>query len=112
MADKPATDYTKQLEQELADAKAAAAEALRQKAEAEKSAEAAEAALRQSGAPAPITGAYKGYGFPVGHRRIRDAEGNLLDTQEVLNAAIAGDKEACAVLDRLIALKYGYLVKV
>ena len=97
--------------QELAAAKLAASDALKQKEEAEKAAAAAESALKKSGGPMPIRGKYKGYGFPDGHTRIRDAEGNLLDTQAVLDAANAGDETAKAILDRLIALKYAYLTK-
>lgn len=111
MADKNAADYTKQLEQELAAAKQAASDALTQKEAAEKAAKQAEEALKKSGGPVPIRGKYKGYRFPDGHTRIRDAEGNLLDTQAVLDAANAGAETAKAVLDRLIALKYAYLTK-
>lgn len=77
--------------------------------------DAALAALKKSGAPAPIAGSYKGYRFADGHRRVRDAKGNLCDTAMLLEAA--GDTAhpnhvtACAVLDRLIKINYAYFTK-
>lgn len=104
--------YAKQLAEELAAAKQQAADAIAAKEAAEKATAEAEAALKASGGPVPIKGAYKGYTFPAGHARIRNQEGALCDTQAVLDAANAGDETACAILDHLIKIKYGYLVAV
>ncbi len=73
---------------------------------------AANAALKQSGAPAPLTGSYKGFSFQAGHRRVRNQQGELCDTQKLLDAAAAGDATAIEILDWLIKIKYGYLVAV
>lgn len=105
-------DYTEQLKAELQALKAAASQAIAEKEAAQKEAAEAAAALKATGGPVPIKGSYMGYGFPAGHRRIRDKEGKLCDTQMVLDAANAGDETACAILDHLINLKYGYLVAV
>lgn len=104
-------DYMKQMQAELAEAKAAAAAALEAKAAAEKQAAEAEAALKKSGAPLPVKGAYKGYEFLPGRTRIRDEEGHVLDAQAVLDAANGGDTAAAAILDRLIRIGYSGLVK-
>ncbi len=58
----------------------------------------------------PITGSYKGKTFVAGHTKIRNASGEICDTQKVMDAAASGDKEACEILDRLIDLQYGYLI--
>jgi hypothetical protein len=77
--------------------------------------DAAQAALQKSGAPAPILGSYKGYRFEDGHRRVRDAKGNLCDTGMLLEAANdsahPNHAVACAVLNRLIQIKYAYFTK-
>lgn len=72
-------------------------------------------ALIKSGAPEPISGSYKGHTFAAGHRRVRDAKGAMCDTQMLLDAAADPTHEnhaaACALLDRLIGLKYAYFTK-
>jgi len=110
-----ADDYTKQLQAELAAAKQEAADALVAKEQAEKEAADALAALKTSGGPVPIKGKYKGYGFPAGHTRIRNKQGIVCDTQSVLDAAnnkeSADHAAAVEILDHLIKIGYGYLVK-
>lgn len=77
----------------------------------EKELAAAKVLLEKSGAPAPVTGEYKGYRFLPGRVNVRDAGGVLLGSQAVLDAANAGDRGACAVLDRLISMGYSGLEK-
>lgn len=77
--------------------------------------DAAVAALKKSGAPAPISGEYKGYRFADGHARVRDEKGALCDTSMLLEAANdpnhANHAKAVAVLDRLIKIQYAYFTK-
>ncbi len=107
--DTTATDtaYAEELKKELDQAKADAAEARHKLAVAE--AQLAEA--RASAQPNQVSGTYKGYQFVTGQTRVRDAEGRLCDAQKVMDAANAGDAEACAILDRLIDMGYALLVK-
>jgi hypothetical protein len=98
------------LQKQLEQYKLQLAEA-RQEAETAKAKEAAVvAAAEKAGLAKPITGAYKGFSFVPGHNKIRDAKGRICDTQKTLDAANTGDGEACAILDRLIDIQYGYLV--
>jgi small-conductance mechanosensitive channel len=75
---------------------------------------AAEAALKKGG-PAPIKGEYKGFRFQPGHKRVRDEQGNLCDTEQLLAAAADTEHEghdaAVSVLDRLIKIEYAYFTK-
>lgn len=97
-----------QLQKQLEDAKAEINRQREARDAADKKAAAAEAALHRAGAPAPISGIYKGHSFADGHRCIRNKKGQLGDTQAILDAANAGDPEACALLDWLIEIKYAY----
>ena len=72
----------------------------------------AQAAMSKSGVPAPLNGSYKGFTFVAGHRRVRDRNGEICDTQMLLDGAAKGDPAACERLDWLIQIKYGYLVAV
>jgi hypothetical protein len=75
---------------------------------------AAQEALKKGG-PAPIPGTYKGHAFVPGHKRVRDADGNMCDTAMLLQAAndpaSEGHATACAVLDHLIQIQYAYFTK-
>lgn len=61
-----------------------------------------------------VTGTYKGHAFDAGHLRVRDGNGVLHDAQKLITDAAdgEGDAAACAVLDRLIDIDYGYFNKV
>lgn len=80
-----------------------------EKAEAETARRELETAL-QTGVT-PIRGSYKGYRFTDGHKNVRNRQGELCDTEMLLTQANDGDATACAVLDWLISIQYGYLVK-
>jgi small-conductance mechanosensitive channel len=74
----------------------------------------AEAALKKGG-PAPIQGEYKGFRFVPGHKRVRDAQGALCDTEQLLAAAADpqhdGHEAAVTLLDRLIKINYAYFTQ-
>lgn len=63
----------------------------------------------------PISGSYKGYKFADGHRRVRNKNGELCDTEKLLAAAAdknaEGHAEAIEILDWLIKIQYGYFTK-
>lgn len=79
-------------------------------AETKRQLAAAQAAMSKSGVPAPLNGSYKGFTFVPGHRRVRDRNGEICDTQMLLDGAAQGDPAACERLDWLIQIQYGYLV--
>lgn len=101
-------EYVENLKKELESAKQTAAEATTK-------AEKAEAAMKASGAKAPVTGSYKGYSFDANHRAVRDKNGQKCDSQALLDAA--NDKNnpnhaaAVEVLDWLIKIEYAYFTK-
>lgn len=97
-------EYVKQLQAELADAKKEAA------ANAKKAEKAAET-LKASGVAAPVDGSYKGYSFPANFRTVRNKLGEKCDTQTLLDKAKEKNPEACAILDYLIEIKFGYFTK-
>lgn len=101
--------YTQQLLADLEQAKRDAEQA-RKDAEAARKDAAEAKALLADAAPTQVVGAYKGYKFAPGQTRVRDAEGRIADAQQVMDAANAGDAEACAILDRLIDMNYALLV--
>lgn len=63
----------------------------------------------------PVKGSYKGYSFDDGQHRVRDAAGNICESEKVLAAAADknadGHTEAVAILERLIDLKYAFFNK-
>ena len=79
--------------------------------EAEKNALAAKMATGDT--RLPIAGSYKGYRFDDGHLRIRDKQGLLCGTAELLAAATAKtpDPLAVEVLDWLIEIQYAHFTK-
>ncbi len=99
-----------QLEAAKAEAEAARNEAAAAKLALEK-AEAA-AAAKSTG---KINGSYKGHQFVDNHKKVRNAIGELCDTEKLLAAAADkesdGHAEAVALLDWLLDIKYAYLVK-
>lgn len=60
---------------------------------------------------AKVAGSYKGYKFHDGHKQFRDQDGVVRLSEDVLKAAKEGDKEATALLDRLIEIEYAYFTK-
>lgn len=97
-------EYVTKLKAELEAEKNRAAEAT---AKAEK----AESAMKASGVKPAVTGSYKGYSFPANFRTVRNNLGEKCDTQTLLDAAKEKDAAACAILDYLIDIKFGYFTK-
>lgn len=107
----PGPESIDALKAELEAAKNDAAEARRIAAEASDAKAKAEAQLAEAGGPVQVTGSYKGYTFAKGQKRVRDTTGKLCDAQMVMDAANAGDPEACGIMDWLIKTGYSLLVK-
>lgn len=107
--------YVETLQAELQAAKNEAAAALAAKEAAEKNAADAEAALKKAGGPVAIKGTYKGYGFPAGQTRVRNQNGELCDSQLLLDAAkdkaAPGHAAAVETLEWLIKIQYAYFTK-
>lgn len=100
-------------EKELAALKEQLAKAEEEKATVIAEKAALEAKMQSGDTRLPIPGAYKGYRFDDGHRRVRDRSGNLCDSAELLAAASGKTPDAKAVetLEWLIEINYAHFKK-
>lgn len=93
---------------ELEDTRREAEQLRKDKAESDAALAKANALLVKAGGPVAIRGEYRGHAFTDGHRRVRNRQGVMGDTQKIIDSANAGDAEACALLDWLIEIDYSY----